>query len=1168
MLIQKGDEMNRKALLTLFALLLTATLARGQAISGEITGVVTDSSKAVVVSARLTATNVDTGGTLIAESNASGIYRLSPLPVGTYKLTAQKEGFSPFVANQIVVNTASVLRVDVGLAVAGTAQTLEVTSVSPLLLSETVTDSQVVNNAAVENLPLQVNGRFRDPVALTALTPGVTGAGYGGIGTFANNTNNYPVISGGRGYEEEVMIDGSPNTGYPNSQASDADQPQLDAIAEFKVILSIPSAEYGRTTGGVITMTTKSGTRQLHGGASELLRNDFFDARPFFAAARARVRQDEFGAYLGGPVYIPKIYTKPDKTFFFFDYNAFRQSVHNTGNIKTVPTDPMRAGNFSAWPKIVYDPLTNAPDGNGGITRLPFSGNIIPINRLDPVALQIQALYPHANLPGVVNNYNGTQILSESVNAYFAKIDHNFTDNNRLSASYRYKADLTQNQGILGLALDGTGYPPPPVSQNLNITDDHIISSSFLNHFTLGFVRIRLIGQPGGTNPPTITVPGTFGPGRPDPCFTDTYTYNVGSNQCGFSTFYRMEGHYDMDVTDNLTKYVGKHAFKWGGRIGRYGFNQRPTASLSGTAAPNAACWQCAGTYTFSSLGTSLPDAANRGNSGNAWASMLLGFTDTGSAQQYPGRGWRTQYYSLFIQDDYKITSRLTLNYGLRWELDIPFYEVEGRNIEFNLTTPNPGAGGLPGATVYYGSGPGRVGTPHFDSPNYKEFGPRLGLAYQVAKNTVVRAGAAILWAPFRFIDTLQIPIKNGFDNNAFATTLNQSVTPAFYLSQGFPASAITRGIGFGGTANPNLLNGQNAPFTQSSDGRTDQVYQFTFAIQHVLPGKISIDAAYVGTMGNHLSNFTDVNPNQLPVSDLALGNLLNQNIYSAAAAAAGYHAPYGGFQGTVAQSLRPYPQILTLTDYGAAVGHSTYNAFQLKVEKTFASGFQVSSAYSFSKTLTDSDMYGYGLLYVQDTNTYNSKLDKSLSVYDTPQQWVSGVLYELPFGPGKRFATRGGVLGKLTGGWIVSGLTTYRSGLPLYVDAPNTLPIFNGLQTANAVPGVPMTLSTNRESFNPATDRYLNPAGFAIPAPFTIGTLGRVLPNVRAFGTANEDLNLIKRVTIRERVKGELMFSFFNAFNRHGLGFPNVDPTSPAFGKITSAQNPRYGQIGAKILW
>lgn len=1144
---------------------LTATTMWGQAISGEITGTVTDSTKAIIVGARMTATNADTGGTQTVESNESGIYRLGPLPVGTYKLTGAKDGFSSFTADQIKIDAASILRVDVGLAVAGSTQIVEVTSISPLLIAETATNSQVVNNTAVENLPLQVNGRFRDPIALAGLTPGLTGQT---TATGSVPSNGYPVLSGGRGGQQEVMIDGSPNTGYPNSIQSDADQPQIDIISEFKVLLAAPPAEYGRTGGGVITMVTKSGTRQLHGGASELMRNDFFDARAFFAARRARVRQNEYGAYLGGPVYIPKIYNHPDKTFFFFDYNAFRLSVRNGGQIRTVPTDLMRQGNFSEWPKVVYDPLTNAPDGKGGITRLPFPGNII--NRpLDPIALQMQALFPHANLPGTVNNYNGVQIMTEVVHSFFAKVDHNFSDKNRLSASYRPKTDLIQNQGVYGRALDGSGFPPPAFSQNVNITDDHILSPSFLNHFTFGIVRIRLIGQPGTGQDAGFKVPGTFGPGRPNPCFADTYTFQVQTGGCGFSTIYRMEGHTNWDTTDNLTKYLGKHSLKWGGRVGRYGFNQRtsPTLSSDQTSSP---CWNCPGSFTFSSLGTSLPNAANRANSGNAWASMLLGFVDTGTAQQYVAHGWRTQYYALFVQDDYKITSRLTMNLGLRWELTVPFYERDGRMISFDPTVPNPGAGGRPGATVFYGYGPGQLNNPHWLNPNYKEFGPRVGLAYQVAKNTVVRAAGGIFWAPVRFLDVEQNPLKNGYDNNAFATTLDKSVTPAFYLQQGFPASAITRGVQFGGTANPTLLNGQNAPFFQPDDGRTDKVYQFSFGIQHVLPGGLSVDAAYVGTMGTNLSNFSNVNPNQLPVANLALGNLLNQSITSAAAVAAGYKVPYAGFQGTVAQALRPFPQILTLTDYQSDSGHSTYNALQLKVEKRFAKGFQVSSAYSFSKTLTDSDLNANGTLYLQARDQYNRKLEKSLSVYDTPQTWVTSVVYELPFGPGKRFATQGGALRYLTGGWSVSAIMLYRSGLPLYVWAPNTSFIFNGYQTANVVPGQPLTLNTDRATFNPATDRYLNPAAFAVPGQTSIGTLGRVLPNLRAFGTANEDANLTKRVTIRERITAEVRISFFNIFNRHGLGFPTntTDPTNSGFGKITTAQIPRNGQIGAKITF
>ena len=1147
-----------KALKMLGLLVLTVTTICGQATTGVITGVVMDSTRSAVPGAKLTATSHETGATQTTQSNDSGTYRLNALPVGTYKLTAEKDGFSLFAVDDVVLNTASTLRVDVNLSIAGVTQAVEVSASAQLLVAETVTGSQVVNNVAVQNFPLLVNGGFRDPLSLAALTPGVS------TGKVAGSPSNTPSISGGRGWGAEVLLDGSPNVGYANS-ISNQMAVAMDSVAEFKVLTSIPPAEYGRTDGGIITMVSKSGTRELHGGVSELMRNDIFDSRPFFATQRSRVRQHEFGANLGGPVYIPKIYAQRERTFFFVDYNGFRRADKNGGQFRTLPTDAMRQGNFSEWPRTIYDPRTNAPDGSGGVTRTPFAGNVIPQDRLDTLALKMQNLYPHANLPGVTNNYNGTQIQSVATDAYFIKINHDIAANNRLTVSYRVRTSLTQNQGVLGRVLDGNGYPPPGKWWNFNIADDHIITPNLLNHFSFGFGRVRLIGQPSTGADIGIQVPGAFGPGRPNVFFTGPYT--VGSALApGFSTIYRMEGHNNFDWQDSLSWTIGKHSFKWGIRVGRGQVNERPTV----TNEPGLPCWDCPGSYGFSNLGTGLPNASNRSLSGNDWASFLVGFADTAQASQYPGRGWRGPFYAGFFQDDYKITSKLTVNAGLRWELNQPFYEVAGRMITFNLTKPNPGAAGRPGAVDYFGTGPGRVGTRNFLESYKKGFGPRLGLAYQFEKNTVFRAGAAILYSPQRFIDSVRFPLKNGFDNFAFSTSTDVSITPALWLSQGFSPSQISRGVGFGGTPNPALLNGRDAAFYPPEEaGRNSVSYQYTAAIQHIFPSRISVDVSYIGTIGKHLTEPSLIRPNQLPLSYLSLGNLLTQNINSPAAVAAGYKAPYAGFQGTVAQSLRAYPQVLNMTSPAAPVGNSTYHALQLKVEKTYSQGLQFSVAYTASKSISDSDPWAYDARYLLGSrDQYNRRLDKSITLTDTPQRMVIGVVYDFPMGPGKRFLSRGGLLGQLTGGWSVSGIFSYQSGTPVYVFAPNTMGIFSGLQTANQVPGQPALLKADIGSFDAFTDRYVNPAGFVTPPNFKLGTLGRVLPNVRIFPTRNEDFNIIKRFAIHEKIRAELQFSMFNAFNRHIFGAPNLDITSPAFGTIRTAQTPRTGQIGAKVQW
>lgn len=1143
--------MTRK-LCAIVASLFVATLGWAQA-TGEITGVVTDSAKAVVPGARVTAVHAETGAVRSTASSEAGIYRLAALPVGTYQLKVEKQGFNSVVVMPIILYTATVVRTDAELQVSAVQEVIEVRGVSPLLQVETGTGSAVIDARAVETLPLRVGGAnpfgFRDPVTLAGLTPGVTGA----PGTTANAFSAH--VSGGRGFGQELLLDGAPNTGFAGVNSALFNSPVLETIREFKVILAVPPAEYGRTDAGMITMSSKSGTRELHGSVWEMMRNEAFDARPVFAQRRGRTRLNEFGTAIGGPVYIPKLYPQRDRTFFFFNYSGFRFSGRSGAEFRTIPTLRMRQGDFSEWPRTIYDPLTNAP-ATGGVSRTPFNGNVIPRERLSPLALRYQALLPEPNQPGVINNFVGNFGRINNQDAYFIKGDHDIIRNNRLNVSYRHKKILQDNGFMLTPVLDGVVFNFP--TKHWIITDDHVFSPSLLNHFQFAYQWTTLVDNCCTGKDVGFQVPGTFSVGVP------LFNFNDGYPGAGFNTW-RQSANNNFNWQNTVSWIKSKHNYKMGVRIARYGHDNTPRSG-SDDSLP---CRECPGRFNFSNLGTGLPNAANRGASGNAWASLLLGFTDQGLALRETDKKFRTQYYALFFQDDYKLTPRFTLNYGLRWEMQKPYYEVAGQVSPFNLSRPNPAAAGLLGAAEFYGTGTGRVGRNEYLETFMGGFGPRVGLAYQIRNNTVIRAAGGILHGPQRLVGA-QGPPGAGFDDFAFAATTDTSITPALWLDQGFRGSQRV----LGGTFDPALYNGRTANFFDTrpnGSGRLPTTYQYTFAVQQLLPGEVSLDVAYVGTIGKHLATHNLERPNQLPVARLALGSLLNENITSARARAAGFTPPYSGFNGTVAQSLRPWPHVLDLWNPAATAGNSSYHAMQVKVEKSYAKGLQFSLAYSTSKTISDSDMFDSEFTfwgrYPGARDQFNRRLEKSISAHDTPQRVAISVLYDLPFGPRRRFLNSG-LASKLLGGWGVSGILTYQSGQSIRVWAPNTLGIFTGLQTANRVEGKPMGRHTDRGSYNPWTDRYLNAEAFAVPAPFTLGTLGAVIPDFRAFGLRNEDISLIKRFFVTETVRGELHFSFFNALNRHGWGYPNTNPTSLAFGQILSAQGPRLGQLELKIAW
>jgi hypothetical protein len=623
-------------------------------------------------------------------------------------------------------------------------------------------------------------------------------------------------------------------------------------------------------------------------------------------------------------------------------------------------------------------------------------------------------------------------------------------------------------------------------------------------------------------------------------------TFNQGYSQLGDSTHYR-NTETTFGVIDSLSAIRGKHTLKFGVEYQRHYDN--------GLTLSNGA-----GSFGFSNLETALPGS---GSTGNAFASFLLGEVDSATSLFYSTElGVRWNYVSGYFQDDLKFTSKLTLNLGIRWDLQTPYTDPFHRLSYMDPSLPNPGAGNLPGAYVFAGSGPNAFGTSIGDT-HWKDLAPRVGFAYNVAKNWVVRSGYGLFYYGIMDRTSLGIP-ANGFNTSASFSSPNAGVTSAFNWNGGFPQNFPHPPI-----ISPTVQNSQSAQMNiRSWDGTWPYSQQWNFTVERQIGSTFAIRTSYVGVKGTHLDAGDATSWNQVDPRYLSLGSLLGAGITSPQAQAAGFKEPFPGFsdlwgsRATVAQALRPYPQFTTVSQFNPTYGSSIYHSFQLYAQKQMAHGFQFTTAYTFSKAIDNTRGYGSG---VGQQNYDDRGSERSLSAVDQPQILTFSYLYELPFGTGRRYLAKGAT-GKIVGGWTFSGIQSYGSGTPLSLSVVNTLPIFNGLLRPNVVSGVPQRGTIGSGGFDPARDFWINKAAFVAPPAFTFGNTGRYI-NLRGPASLSESLAILKNTLLTERIRLQFRAEFANPFNRVVFSSPDTNLSNGTFGRILSqANSPRNVQLGLKL--
>jgi len=1118
-------------------LLAVAPPSWAQVQTGAIRGTVADQSGAIVPQADVEATNLKTNVKTSTVSTDAGVYLLN-VPVGDYQVSAKKNGFKEALNQQVVVAVATTTALNFNLEVGEVSQQVTVAeSVVPLLTKDSAVVGTVLDKDMIMDLPLSVNGQYRDPENFLILTPGVQGD------TFGKRFNGSTWMA------SQVVIEGLPAAlpDVPGIVGLGTGTPPIEAYEEFTVQTTLYPAEQGRAF-GVSNYTLKSGTNSFHGNAWEFLRNDKLDARGFFNTSKPIVRQNEFGGTVGGPII-------KDKTFFFGAISSLRlRGGAPVRSTVTIPTPAFRQGDFSQLKNNVtgelipiFDPATTRSDGQGGFVRDPFPGNIVPSNRISPVAKRFMDLLPQPDFPGIVNNWVSRQASPTDNDMFSVKIDHTFNDHHKVYGNM-WRLFRAKAANFFEFGRDNPldrGFPGGAPITGWRVNWDWTISPTLLNHFAYGFYGQSGLGR------------------QPDPRRGNDLVRipNTPAEAPGMSRIniagYAPMGNSDEQpeqrwsqgwtLAENVSWTRGRHQFKFGGEhwIQRY-----PTLSLLSAGG-------LSGTFNFSNLETSQPNSPNNAAWGSSLASFLLGQVDQASKLGGSQKRVIEQYYlAFFASDKIQMTPKLTLDIGLRY--DIPWaYRDNARFSGVDLNLPNPGAGNRRGAYVF--------GAEALAPPiDWTEWGPRLGLAYSLNDKTVLRAGYGILYAQtnatslggFQFGSAFEA----GFSGSGVSVqSLNNGVTSAFLLDSGFPPLPPAQN-----NLVPTINIGGNADYLSPSGGKQSYTQNWQFSIQRELPWSVGLDLAYVGNKGTRLPSGLE-NLNQVPINFLSLGSLLTQPYDSAGAIAAGIVSPYPGFSGSVAQALRPFPQYSNIYNAAQPIGHMTYHSMQMKLQKRFSTGVSFLVAYTLSKTITDTDQGGYSAFTAAGRDNANRQLEKSLAPDDRPHNLVTSFVYELP---GRNLKGPAAAVAK---GWSVSGIVRYLSGSPIGVGGGPALPLFGGGNRPNRVAGVSARSGVSPGSFDPARDVYLNLSAFAQPAAFTIGNGPRVEPDLRGFATWNENLSIIKRTylnSIREGLNVEIRGEFFNAFNRVVFSNPSANINSPAsFGVVGGQANqPRIIQLALRV--
>ena len=1084
-------------LLKSFALFsLCAATIWGQAATGTITGTIADPAGAVVPDAPLVLTNADTGVAQDAQSSSTGNFTFSNLAVGTYRLSVNVSGFKTYVRENLGVQTAQTIRIDVTLEVGSSAESITVTDQASLLRTESAAMASNVTVARLNSLPILGIGvgaaspaGVRNPLASAVLTPGVF-----------FNPAQATRVNGSPANTYGIKLDGQDITNGVNTSASQQQvQPSVEALEEVAVQSSNYSAEFGQAGSGLFQYTTRSGSNQFHGSVYDYFVNEALNAHQSFSKIRNRARRNDFGGSIGGPVTIPKIYNGKDRTFFFFNLEVFKESARISDQFRTVPIQAYRQGDFSQtltnrpftgalatdglgnrmFEGQIFDPATERLASNGTRARLQFLNNQIPVARFDPSSVKYQALIPAPTGPGFINNFVTPWNSIRTTPIPSIKIDHSFTSKLKIG----FYRSSTQTETPYATGFGGSeGFPDTLTatrgtfiySRTWRGNLDYTLTPTALLHFGVGYIvndfndtapitnfdMEKVLGIRGGTLGPNN---GARIPYSIAPLGAAGTALGALGGMATTGPFAQVRNLLQRPTAQLSVSWVkGNHSYKFGGEWRIDGYPDNTYSNTSGQF-----------TWSQNQTANSFFQGQAQGGlfSGFPYASLLLGRVNTVTvAQPTNTRGGR-YFWSWFAQDTWKLTRKLTLDYGVRWDIFGYPRENHGRAPNFSPTLANANAGGHPGGTIFEANCNCRF------AQNYKlAYAPRLGLAYQVNEKTVVRAGFGLSYAMS----------QGGGQGSAGANTSYSNPTfgdPAMILSQGLPAATNWPNLSASlfPISSANITAGP--PAVDQNYGRPSRLWQWNIGVQREIGRDFVVEASYVGNRGVwwRASGLIDYNALQdgalrnlgLDWTSAADQTILRSQVNSAAAGRFRNLIPFAGFPTTqtVAQSLRPFPQFTTLAVTGAPLGNTWYDALQMKATKRFSHGLDFTWNYTYSKELTIGANDNNGTAPINDI--FNRAQNKQLSSFSRPHMMVLAANYTLPKWGGNR------IIEQIVQDWTLGAVLQYTSGLP--IQTPTSPTNNNGqslLRTtwATRVPGQPLYLQDiNCGCYDPSRTIVLN---------------------------------------------------------------------------------------------
>ncbi len=1121
-----------------------ATSAFAQSYLGGVRGLVQDPGKATIATAKVTLTNMGTNVARSELSNASGEFSFSQVDPGTYMLTAESPGFKKVEQRGIVVGTQEFLTVDLKMEVGAVSESVQVTEEIPPLESSNASQGQVLDNQKLSDLP----NLGRNPFMLSKIVPNVIPVGNPAYNRMEDQSGSSSIsISGGPVRGNNYLIDGVPITDSTNRAII---IPSLEAVQEVKIQANTYDAEMARTGGGMFNTLMRSGTNTYHGSAYGHIRRTPMDANSFFnnaAGSNAAGMPNSpitnqpnttWGASFGGKVWIPKVYDGKNKTFFYLGTEHY-DDTQSSSSVFASPTALEKTGDFSKSSVIIYDPLNTI----AGV-RQPFVGNVIPTSRINPVGLAIASNFqPPTSTPSAYGglDLNAPGQLPCRAVQYTAKADEDFFNWWRSSLSYlRYYS----------LEPGNTEFPTVSSPDQWRLLR-RVDTTQLNNVFTLNPTTVLTVRY-GFNRFPNYSYDVSQGFNLASLGFPANY---VGAINKAYSQFpdVTTSNFYQLGVTDNnsffvlasdnfstsVSKYLGRHSLK-------AGFDYR-RIKAAGNDFNDAS-----GQYAFNGIFTkSAPTSAGTG--GADLADMLLGYPSSGNIYTSSKLTDIANYYGLYIQDDFRVTAKLTINIGMRWEHEPGVYEQNnGMIVNFNGAVANPLAAGVTGISpkgeVVYATNGGKttVGNPYTS-----KWGPRMGVAYQLTKKTVLRAGYGIFFAP-QF--ALGSPIATvGYNQTTpYIASTDNNVTSAGSLSNPFP-SGILQPVG----NSLGTLTGIGQSFSLvDPNAKSPYVEQFSVDIQREIKYGIVTEVGYVGSRSKHLTlGAASINENALNPSLLSMGSALTQSVPN----------PFYGHGGagvvgtanvTEAQLLLPYPAYGSISKLFTDNNKAKYDSLVLKAQKSFAHGITFFSGFTWSRNWDESsggvgNTLNAGSKAPQDP--YNMASEYSFSNVDSPFRWSSSVSYELPVGKGKALLGNGGVMSNIVGGWVINTVSIFQTGFPLMISQSTN---FNsgfgyGSQRPNATGISPVTSGSLESRLND----YINPAAFSNAPQFTFGDVGRTI-DMRGPGQVNWDASIFKNFSVMEKLKCQFRTEALNATNTPLFYGPSTSFGSSTFGKITSQAN------------